>query len=44
MRFMDAYIPPGALSPDAEHELVAKLTDLLIEHGRTAEAPRYRFI
>ena len=29
---LDAYIPAGALSPDAERDLMAKLTDLLIRH------------
>src|SRR4051794_3161446 len=29
---LDAYIPAGALSPDAERDLVADLTDLLIRH------------
>ena len=29
---LDAYIPAGALTPDAEHDLVAELTDLLIRH------------
>jgi phenylpyruvate tautomerase PptA (4-oxalocrotonate tautomerase family) len=29
---LDAYIPAGALSPDAEADLAAKLTDLLIRH------------
>jgi hypothetical protein len=28
---LDAYIPEGALSPNAERELLAKLTDLLLE-------------
>ena len=32
MPFLDAYIPEGALTPGAERELVAKITDLLIEH------------
>jgi len=32
MPFLDAYIPEGALTPDAERALVAKITDLLIEH------------
>jgi phenylpyruvate tautomerase PptA (4-oxalocrotonate tautomerase family) len=32
MPMLDAYIPEGALSPSAERELVAKLTDLLLEH------------
>jgi phenylpyruvate tautomerase PptA (4-oxalocrotonate tautomerase family) len=29
---LDAYIPAGALSPDAERDLFAKVTDLLIRH------------
>ncbi|HXR27963.1 MAG TPA: hypothetical protein VN772_00190 [Solirubrobacteraceae bacterium] len=29
---LDAYIPSGALSPDAEERLLADLTDLLITH------------
>ena len=32
MPFLDAYIPEGALSPGAERELLAKITDLLLEH------------
>jgi phenylpyruvate tautomerase PptA (4-oxalocrotonate tautomerase family) len=32
MPLLDAYIPEGALSPSAERELLAKITDLLIEH------------
>jgi hypothetical protein len=32
MPMLDAYIPEGALSPSAERELVAKVTDLLLEH------------
>lgn len=32
MPLVDAYIPHGALSQEAEQELVARLTDLLIEH------------
>lgn len=32
MPMLDAYIPEGALSPDAEHRLLARLTDLLLEH------------
>ena len=28
----DAYIPQGALEPDAERKLVAKVTELLVEH------------
>jgi phenylpyruvate tautomerase PptA (4-oxalocrotonate tautomerase family) len=29
---LDAHSPAGALTPDAERDLIAKLTDLLIEH------------
>jgi phenylpyruvate tautomerase PptA (4-oxalocrotonate tautomerase family) len=32
MPMCDAYIPAGALSPSAERELLAKITDLLLEH------------
>ena len=32
MPMLDAYIPEGALSVDAERALLARLTDLLIEH------------
>jgi phenylpyruvate tautomerase PptA (4-oxalocrotonate tautomerase family) len=32
MPFLDAYIPSDALSPSAERGLIAKLTDLLLEH------------
>jgi phenylpyruvate tautomerase PptA (4-oxalocrotonate tautomerase family) len=32
MPMLDAYIPEGALSPNAERELLAKLTDLLLIH------------
>ena len=32
MPMLDAYIPEGALSADAERALLARLTDLLIEH------------
>ena len=32
MPMLDAYIPEGALSPNAERELLAKITDLLLEH------------
>lgn len=32
MPMLDAYIPDGALSPEAESELMAEVTDLLIEH------------
>lgn len=32
MPMCDAYIPAGALSPDAERALLARITDLLLEH------------
>jgi phenylpyruvate tautomerase PptA (4-oxalocrotonate tautomerase family) len=32
MPMLDAYIPEGALEPGAERELLARCTDLLIEH------------
>lgn len=32
MPMLDAYIPEGALLPSAERELLAKITDLLLEH------------
>ena len=32
MPMLDACIPEGALSPNAERELLAKITDLLLEH------------
>ncbi len=32
MPMLDAYIPEGALSPSAESELLATITDLLLEH------------
>src|SRR2546421_12247891 len=32
MPMLDAYIPEGALSPEAEDRLMARLTDLLIEN------------
>jgi phenylpyruvate tautomerase PptA (4-oxalocrotonate tautomerase family) len=32
MPMLDAYIPEGALSPKAERDLVARMTDLLLEH------------
>lgn len=31
MPMLDAYIPEGALAPEAEKELMAKLTDILLE-------------
>jgi len=32
MPLLDVYIPEGALAPEAERALLAKVTDLLIEH------------
>jgi hypothetical protein len=32
MPFLDAWIPEGALTPDAERALAAKIAALLIEH------------
>ena len=32
MPMCDAYIPTGALDPDAERQLIARLTDILVEH------------
>jgi phenylpyruvate tautomerase PptA (4-oxalocrotonate tautomerase family) len=32
MSILDAYIPEGAVSPSTERELLAKITDLLLEH------------
>lgn len=32
MPMVDAYIPEGALSPDAERRLLGQITDLLLEH------------
>lgn len=32
MPMLDAYIPEGALPPDAEDKLLARLTDLLLQH------------
>lgn len=32
MPMLDAYIPEGALSPDAEDALLSRLTDILITH------------
>jgi phenylpyruvate tautomerase PptA (4-oxalocrotonate tautomerase family) len=43
MPMLDAYIPTGALAPDAEHRLLAKLTDILIEwEGADPTNPRTR--
>lgn len=32
MPMLDAYIPEGALTPDAERALLVRLTDVLLEH------------
>jgi len=32
MPMLDAFIPEGALAPEAESQLLSRLTDLLIEH------------
>jgi phenylpyruvate tautomerase PptA (4-oxalocrotonate tautomerase family) len=32
MPLLDAYIPEGALEPEAERRLLARCTDLLLEH------------
>jgi phenylpyruvate tautomerase PptA (4-oxalocrotonate tautomerase family) len=32
MPMCDAYIPAGALEPEAERKLIARITDLLVEH------------
>jgi phenylpyruvate tautomerase PptA (4-oxalocrotonate tautomerase family) len=32
MPMLDAYIPEGALSPESEEALMARLTDVLLEH------------
>lgn len=43
MPMCDLFIPPGALSQGAERELVAKLTDQLLEHeGADPSNPRAR--
>ena len=43
MPMLDAYIPVGALSPDAESELMSQLTDLLLRHeGADPADPRAR--
>ena len=45
MPMLDAYIPEGALSQDAEEGLMATLTDLLITHeGADPTNPRVREI
>jgi phenylpyruvate tautomerase PptA (4-oxalocrotonate tautomerase family) len=43
MPFLDAYIPEGSLSPDAERELIERISDLLIEHeGVDPSNPKVR--
>ncbi|HMG98733.1 MAG TPA: hypothetical protein VK546_07420 [Gaiellales bacterium] len=45
MPMLDAYIPAGALSPEAERQLLAKLTDVLIENeGADPTNPQVRSI
>jgi phenylpyruvate tautomerase PptA (4-oxalocrotonate tautomerase family) len=45
MPMLDAYIPDGALEPDAEEQLLAKLTDLLIiNEGADPTNPQVRSI
>jgi phenylpyruvate tautomerase PptA (4-oxalocrotonate tautomerase family) len=45
MPMLDAYIPEGALTPDAEEQLMSELTDLLITHeGADPTNPRVRSI
>jgi phenylpyruvate tautomerase PptA (4-oxalocrotonate tautomerase family) len=45
MPMLDAYIPAGALAPDAEQELLARLTDLLIQNeGADPTNPQVRSI
>src|SRR5450631_2672098 len=45
MPMLDAYIPAGALTPEAEERLLAELTDLLIEHeGADPTNPQVRSI
>ena len=45
MPMLDAYIPAGALSPAAEEQLLADLTDLLITHeGADPSNPQVRSI
>jgi phenylpyruvate tautomerase PptA (4-oxalocrotonate tautomerase family) len=45
MPMLDAYIPAGALAPDAEERLLADLTDILIvNEGADAANPRVRSI
>ena len=45
MPMLDVFIPDGAITPDAEEELVRKLTDLLLKHeGADPENERARGI
>jgi phenylpyruvate tautomerase PptA (4-oxalocrotonate tautomerase family) len=45
MPLLDAYIPAGALAPEAEEQLLARLTDLLIENeGADPTNPQVRSI
>jgi phenylpyruvate tautomerase PptA (4-oxalocrotonate tautomerase family) len=45
MPMLDAYIPAGALAPDAEDKLLARLTDLLIQNeGADPSNPQVRSI
>ena len=45
MPMLDAYIPAGALTPDAERQLMAKLTDiLLVNEGADPANERVRSI
>ena len=45
MPMLDAFIPEGALSPQAEEKLLSQLTDLLLEHeGADPTNPRARSI
>jgi phenylpyruvate tautomerase PptA (4-oxalocrotonate tautomerase family) len=45
MPMLDAHIPAGALTPEAEEQLLAKLTDLLIENeGADPTNPQVRSI
>ena len=37
--WLDAYIPEGAVLPSAERDLLAKITDLLLEHEGVASSP-----
>jgi phenylpyruvate tautomerase PptA (4-oxalocrotonate tautomerase family) len=43
MPMLDAYIPAGALTPEAEQQLMSELTDLLLKHeGADPADPRAR--